>query len=325
MSVSWGFLSTAFINDWVLDELQGCDEVDVVAVASRDAAKAEKYAKERGIERAHASYEALLEDPDVEAVYVPLPNSMHTEWTLRALEAGKHVLVEKPFTSRGEDVERVFELARKKDLLVMEAFMYRHNPQTLALARLIDEGAIGTLQTINSTWRVRNDDPDSIRFVPALEGGSLGDVGSYCVSITRLLAGEPEQVYAEQVLGETGVPLRFFGVLRFPGGVVGHFDDAITSPMRGMIEVSGDLGWLTITDPFLCKTPGIELHREDEVERIAVESGKSYRLEFENLSAAIRGKEEPRLGYEDALGQARTMEALTRSATEGRPVRLDQI
>ena len=139
-AVTWGFLSTANINDKVLAGARGSDRVEVVAVASRDARRAESYARERGIERAHGSYEALLEDPGVEAVYIPLPNSLHVEWSIRALEAGKHVLCEKPLSRRAADVERAFDAAARTGNLLMEAFMYRHNPQTVRLKELVDGG-----------------------------------------------------------------------------------------------------------------------------------------------------------------------------------------
>jgi D-xylose 1-dehydrogenase (NADP+, D-xylono-1,5-lactone-forming) len=322
--VRWGFLSTARINDRVLDGgVRDAQSVEVLAVAGRDKGRVETYARERGIERAYAGYDALLADPDVEAVYISLPNSMHAEWSVRALEAGKHVLCEKPFTRRAEDVERAFEAARRNDRLLMEAFMYRHNPQTLELKRLVDDGAIGTLQAIRCGFRWPVDDPDDIRLSSELEGGSLMDLGAYCVNICRYLAGEPERVHGEQVVNAAGVDLRFAGTLTFVSGVVAQFDDAVTLPPFAEIEVAGETGSLLVDDPWLCRRPGIRLRRgEESVEDLPVAAAESYGLEFENFSAAIRGAEAPRLGYEDAIGQARTIEALYRSADEGRPVAL---
>ncbi|HEY3069674.1 MAG TPA: Gfo/Idh/MocA family oxidoreductase, partial [Gaiellaceae bacterium] len=150
--VSWGFLSTANINDKLLAGAADSDRVEVMAVASRDAARAEAYARERGIERAHGSYEELLADADVEAVYISLPNSLHVEWSIRALEAGKHVLCEKPLSRHREDVERAFDVAEQSDRLLMEAFMYRHNPQTKRAKELVDAGAIGRLRLIRTVF-----------------------------------------------------------------------------------------------------------------------------------------------------------------------------
>jgi xylose dehydrogenase (NAD/NADP) len=321
VSVAWGILSTAAINDRVLAELADSDDVRVVAVASREPAKARSYAEERGIERAYASYEALLADPDVEAVYVNLPNSLHTEWTLHALDAGKHVLCEKPMTPRAADVEQVFELAHRRRLQVMEAFMYRHNPQTLRLAELVRGGAVGAVKLIRSGFRFTASDPNDIRLSAALEGGALMDVGAYCVNISRLLVGEPARVYGEATLGASGVDVGFSGVLRTKRDVISLFDASVSLPARAEIEIFGEQGSLFVEDPWLCGHPGIEIRREDTVQHIEVQTADSYRLEFENFSAAICGETQPRIGYEDALGQARTIEALLLSAREHRSIR----
>lgn len=320
MRIRWGFLSTAGINDRVLPELAGAHGLEVVAIASRDRSRAERHAAEWGIERSHGGYEALLADPEVDAVYVNVPNALHTEWTLKALEAHKHVLCEKPMTPRAADVERIFHVARERDLLVMEAFMYRHNPQTRRLADLVDEGAIGRLRAIRATFRFAATDSADVRLSAQLEGGSLMDVGSYCVNVARLLAGEPERVHAEQVIGPTGVDVRMAGTLRFRDDVVAQCDCALSLPFRAELEVAGDDGSLYVRDPWLCRGPRIELQRESAVETIEVPVAPSYRLEFEHFSAAVRGDVAPLLGYDDALGQARTIEALFAAARQWRPV-----
>jgi D-xylose 1-dehydrogenase (NADP+, D-xylono-1,5-lactone-forming) len=321
-TVSWGFLSTANINDKVLAGAAQSDRVDVIAVASRDAARAEAYARERGIERAYGSYEDLLDDPDVEAVYISLPNSLHVEWSIRALEAGKHVLCEKPLSRRAKDVERAFDVAEQSDRLLMEAFMYRHNPQTARLKELVDGGAIGRLRLVRAAFSFPLADAENVRLNPSLDGGGLMDVGCYCVSGTRLLGGEPEQVYGQQVLSESGVDELFTGTMRFPGDVLGQFDAGLVLPERDELEAIGEEGSLFLDDPWHCQRPVIELRTAGGAEEIAVEPADSYRLELENLSDAIRGEAEPLLGREDAVGQARTIEALYRSAAEDRPVSL---
>ena len=321
-TVSWGFLSTANINDKVLAGAAQSDRVDVIAVASRDAARAEVYARERGIERAYGSYEDLLDDPDVEAVYISLPNSLHVEWSVRALEAGKHVLCEKPLSRRAEDVERAFDVAEQSDRLLMEAFMYRHNPQTARLKELVDGGAIGRLRLVRAAFSFPLADAGNVRLNPSLDGGGLMDVGCYCVSGTRLLGGESEQVYGQQVLSESGVDELFTGTMRFPGDVLGQFDAGLVLLERDELEAIGEEGSLFLDDPWHCQRPVIELRAAGGAEEIAVEPVDSYRLELENLSDAIRGEAEPLLGREDAVGQARTIEALYRSAAEDRPVSL---
>ena len=321
-TVSWGFLSTANINDKLLAGAAGSDRVDVIAVASRDSARAEAYARERGIKRAYGSYEELLADPDVEAVYISLPNSLHVEWSIRALKAGKHVLCEKPLSRRAEDVERAFDVAEQSGRLVMEAFMYRHNPQTARLKELVDGGAIGRLRLVRAAFSFPLTDSPDVRLDPALDGGGLMDVGCYCVSGVRLLAGEPEQVYGEQIVSSTGVDEVFTGTMRFSGDVLAELDSGLVLPMRDELEAIGEEGSLFLDDPWHCKKPVIELRTDAGTELISVEPADSYRLELENLSDAIRGEAEPLLGREDAVGQARAMEALYRSAAEGRPVRM---
>ena len=324
MGVAWGILSTAKINDAVLAGVAESDRADVVAVASRDQSRAEAYAREKGIERAYGSYEALLEDADVEAVYISLPNGMHAEWSIRALEAGKHVLCEKPFSRRSADVERAFDVAERSDRLLMEAFMYRHNPQTRRLKQLVDEGAIGRLRHVRTAFSFALDDPEvNVRTSAELEGGALMDVGCYCVSGARLLAGEPERVYGERETGDSGVDLRFAATMRFPGDVTAQFDCGIVLFGRGELEAVGDEGSLFVGDPWHAREPLIELRRDDSsdhVEHIETDIAQSYRLEIENLGDAIRGEAEPLLGRADALGQARTIEALYRSAEEGKAV-----
>jgi D-xylose 1-dehydrogenase (NADP+, D-xylono-1,5-lactone-forming) len=321
-TVSWGFLSTANINDKLLAGAAESDRADVIAVASRDAARAEAYARERGIERAYGSYEELLADPDVEAVYISLPNSLHVEWSIRALEAGKHVLCEKPLSRRAADVERAFDVAEESGRLLMEAFMYRHNPQTARLKELADGGAIGRLRLVRAAFSFSLTDGENVRLNSSLDGGGLMDVGCYCVSGTRLLGGEPERVYGEQVLGESGVDELFTGTMRLPGDVLAQFDAGLVLPVRDELEAIGEEGSLFLDDPWHCKSPVIELRTDGGVEEIVVEPADSYRLQLENMSDAIRGEAEPLLGREDAMGQAHAIEALYRSATEGRPVNL---
>jgi xylose dehydrogenase (NAD/NADP) len=316
MGVAWGVLSTAHINRLVLAGARESDRVDVVAVASRELARAEKYASEHGIERAYGSYEDLLGDPTIEAVYISLPNSLHVEWSIKALEAGKHVLCEKPLSRRAEEVEQAFDVAERTGRLLMEAFMYRHNPQTLRLQELVDGGAIGRLQLVRAAFSFPLRDSANVRLSAELDGGSLMDVGCYCVSGSRLLAGEPEQVYGEQVTGETGVDVLFAGTMRFPGGIVAQFDSGLYLPMRDELEAIGDEGSVFLDDPWHCTEAVILLRRDGGEERIALTPADSYRLELENLSDAIRGEAEPLLGREDAVGQARTIEALYRSAAE---------
>ncbi|MPZ62459.1 MAG: gfo/Idh/MocA family oxidoreductase [Propionibacteriales bacterium] len=321
--VRWGILSTARINRHVIPPGQASPKVDIVAVASRDDAHARSYAREWGIERTHGDYEALLADPEVEAIYISLPNLLHTKWSIRALETGKHVLCEKPLSRRAADVENAFDAAERCGRFLMEAFMYRHNPQTRKLTELMAAGAIGSVQLIRSVFSYPLYDDENVRMQRDLDGGALMDIGCYCVSGSRLLAGEPERAYGEQVVGPTGVDTRFYGTLRFPGGVVAQFDCGMVLPNRDELEVIGDQGSLFLDDPWHCRAPRIELRRDDTVERIPIRAEDSYGLELENLSDAIRGTGTPLLGRDDAVANARAIEALYRSAETVHPVTLE--
>jgi predicted dehydrogenase len=316
-AVKWGIVSTADINRKVIPGAHASAKVELLAVASRDQARADGYASEWEIPRAYGSYEALLADPDVEAVYIPLPNTMHVEWSIRALEAGKHVLCEKPFTRHPEEVDDAFDVAEKAGRLLSEAFMYRHNPQTRRLVELVADGTIGELRLVRSTFSYSLYDEDNIRLRTDVEGGALMDVGCYCVSGSRLLGGEPIAVHGEAWYGPSGTDWAFGGLLRFPNDVLATFDCGTALPNRDELEAIGSDGSLFLDDPWHCVNPAIDVRRGGAVERIELERDDSYRLELENMSDAIRGEAELLLGREDALGQARTLEALHVDAFRG--------
>jgi len=317
VAVQWGILSTAHINRKLLAGARLAAGAEVVAVASRDGALAADFAREHGIERALAGYDALLADRDVEVVYIPLPNSMHVEWTLRAIAAGKHVLCEKPLTRRAVEVEQVFDAAERAGVVVMEAFMYRHHPQTTRLVELVREGAVGRVAVIRGQFSYVARDLANVRLHAGLDGGALMDLGCYCVSHARLIAGEPSLVFAEQVTGGDGVDVAMAATMRFAGDVLAHFDVGFEQAARDELEIAGDEGALFLDDPWHCVEPVIELRRDDGVERIEVAAANPYTLEVENMSAAVRGEAPALLGRDDALGQARVIEALYSAAATG--------
>lgn len=321
MGLRLGLLSTANINGKIEAAAAATDRVDVVAVASRDGEAARAYARERGIPRAHAGYEALLADPEVDAVYVSLPNGLHHPWTLRALAAGKHVLCEKPYSRHPAEVEEAFGAAAATGLVLAEAFMYRHHPQTDAIAALVRDGAVGRLRTVRASFSFLLADAANVRLQAELDGGALLDVGCYCVSGARLLAGEPERVLGEAVRAPSGVDLAFHGTMRFPGDVVAQFDASFAAAPFQRLEAVGETATLVATAPWRADLGGVvELHRDGTPERIPVPEADAYRLELENLADAVEGRAPSLLGREDALGQARALDALLRSAAEGRAV-----
>jgi len=313
-----GLLSTARINNAILTGARESDAVEVFAVASRDPIRALAYAQEHDIEKAHGSYEDLLRDRDVEAVYISLPNSLHVEWTIRAVEAGKHVLCEKPMDRRPQEVERAFDAAESNGRILMEAFMYRHHLQSHALHELVASGGLGELRQVRAVFSFMIDDPENVRLRPELDGGALMDVGCYCISGARLVAGEPVVVMGRQVVGETGVDLRFAGVLEFPGGVLAEFHCGFDLPYRSGLEAIGSKGSVLVPEPWQCRDPHLEINGE----RIDVADADRYQLQLENFAAAVRGDAQPLLGRADAVAQARVIDALYRSAESGEAVRL---
>jgi len=318
--VRWAIVSTAHINRLVIPGAKASDKVELAAVASRTQERADAYARKWEIPRAYGSYEALLADPEIEAVYISLPNTLHCEWSIKALEAGKHVLCEKPLSRHPGEVEAAFAAAQQAGLHLMEAFMYRHNPQTKRLTELVAGGAIGELRLVRSVFSYGLYDPENIRLRSEVEGGALMDVGCYNVSGSRLLAGEPERVWGEAWYGPTGTDWVFTGTMRFPGDVIATFDCGTAMVERDELEAIGTKGALFVDDPWHCNVPGIEVRRQDGVERIELEHQDSYRLELENLADAIRGQGEPLLDREDAVAQARALEALHTSALTNAPV-----
>jgi len=314
--VRWGILGTGDINDRFLPGARLTDAVEVVAVGSPTAARAAAFAERHDIPRAHGTYEELLADPGVEAIYNALPNSLHHEWTLRSLAAGKHVLCEKPYTRHPAEVDEAFDAAERAGLVLSEAFMWRHHPQ----ARRLVEGlpGIGPLQAIRATFGYVQEGAADVRLRPDLDGGSLMDVGCYCVSGSRLIAGEePDVVYGVAQPGPTGVDIRFSGMLHFPSGVVAEFTSGFTSTHHTLEAiVSG--GSLMLTNPWQGQPVSIV---RDGVET-KLDGDNAYRLELEDVGRAIRGEGPPLLGREDAMGQARTLDGLLRSAETGQPVRL---
>jgi xylose dehydrogenase (NAD/NADP) len=323
MAMKWGILSTADINKHLIPGARKSADVELVAVGSRDLTRAQAFAARWGIERAYGSYEELLADPDVEAVYNPLPNTLHCEWSIKALEAGKHVLCEKPMSRHPDEVEAAFDAAERTGRVLSEAFMYRHDPSTMKLVELVENGAIGDLRLVRSAFSYSLHDADNIRLRPDVDGGALMDVGCYCVSGSRLLAGEPESVYGRQFTGPTGTDWVFAGLMTFPGGVLATFDCGTDLPDRDELEAIGTDGSIFLDDPWHCEVPVIELRREGEVERIALDYVDPYMLELENVGAAARGEAPLLLGREDAVQQARVIDALFRSAESGTAVRLD--
>ena len=313
MGLKLGLLATARISAKLLAGAADVEEVSVVAVGGRDPARADAFAREHGIPRALGSYEALLADDEVEAVYIALPNALHAEWATRALEAGKHVLVEKPFTTDADVAARCFDLAEERGLVLTEGFMWRHHPQAAGLTALVNGGEIGELRLVRASFSFTLASTADVRADPALGGGSLLDVGTYCVSGARLLAGEPSAVEAFAVRPPGGVDMRFAGLLRHES-VLTVFDCGFDLPARSCLEAVGSEATVRLLDPWHGVDPVLELVRGDEVERRTLPRANPYGRELADFAAAIRDRRPPLLGRDWSVGQARALRMLIEAA-----------
>jgi xylose dehydrogenase (NAD/NADP) len=288
----WGVISTANIGRSVNPAIQAACNGELVGVASREEAKAREYAQQRGIPRHYGSYEALLEDEDIDAVYIPLPNSLHLEWTIKAAEKGKHILCEKPLALDEAECREMEAAAQANHVRLMEAFMYRFHPQTEKVVEMVRSGALGELRLIHSAFTFRLTRPVNIRWDPDLGGGALMDVGCYCVNVSRTVAGmEPVEVWATAGWTDSGVDGQLAGTLRFETGALAQFDCALTMERREVYEVAGTDGYLSIPAAFLPGTGDVtftETRGRAEPIRHTVKGDDEYRRT--GLSAIRRKK-----------------------------------
>jgi xylose dehydrogenase (NAD/NADP) len=270
--IRWGILGTARINRRLVPAFRASKRGQLHAVASRDLARATAHAREHGIPRAVQGYQTLLDDPSIQAVYIPLPNSDHVPWTLAAIAAGKHVLCEKPLALDPHDVDRITVAAAAAKVVVEEGFMYRHEPLTAKVVGLVNDGAIGNIRAIVSGFTFALERPGNIRLDAALGGGALWDIGGYPVTYAQLLAGhEPKMVFGTAHWTESGVDEEFMGMLRFDEGLTANIYAGFRSEYRTWLEILGTSGALTVPNPFRpgnCET--IELERGGRIEHIDV-------------------------------------------------------
>lgn len=323
-SLIWGILSTARIKKAVIPPIKASSRNMVGAIASRDFRKAQVEAIEWGIPRYFGSYEELLAAPEIDVIYNPLPNSMHAEWTIKACQAGKHVLCEKPLAVTLDEVEAINEAARKAGVIVAEAFMYRHHQQTLLVKELVAEGSIGAPVLVRGAFSFNISNPSDVRLSAGLAGGSVWDIGCYPISYARFVLGrEPVQVFGWQRTGTGGVDEYFSGQLRFPGDVVLQFDSSFRVPERAFMEFVGTEGVLYVSNPF---KPGnsetILLQRSGGVEKISVNSQELYLGEIEDMADAILLGKTPRITIADSYNNVATILGLLTSAQQNEPVSL---
>lgn len=325
----WGIMGTGNIARQFAAGIRGAHRGNIVAVGSRSATSAESFAKENGGGAVYGSYESLIADKNVDAIYLSLPNSMHHEWTLKSLRAGKHVLCEKPMANNVAQTQEMFDVAKKSGKVLVEAFMYRSHPQTAKILEAIRNGAIGQVKLIKTSFCYRTTKiAGNIRFSKSLEGGSVMDVGCYCVNFSRLIAGEePDRVLAAGKLHESGVDEWAGGTLHFPSGIIGTFTCGMTVQADNTAYICGTEGYLEVAWPWkppkkatftiAQSTPprqdsatsaaGSRPPRQD----ITIEGDRElYAYEADDFAAAVQDSAPPALTPADTIGNMRVLDQI---------------
>ncbi len=317
--VRWGIIGPGRIAPRLVRAVGASARGELVAVASRDAGRAAAFAADHAIPRSFGSYDALLAADEVDVVYVSLPNHLHAEWTIRALEAGKHVLCEKPLALSAGDVDAIAGTAERAGRVAVEAFMYLHHPQILRAVEMARDGSLGRLELVNGTFSFYLTHPNDPRIDPGMGGGSLWDVGCYPVSLARRIAGEePDRVQAFARFDERGVDRTFLGQLHFPGGLLAQFDSGFAAPDRERIEIVGSEATLELTAPFLPEPegppPSLVMWRGRDATPIEVASLDQYAAEVDDLTAAILDGTPPRVDLAFSRGTIAALVKLDRAA-----------
>lgn len=314
----WGLLSTAKINRAIIPPLRASKRSQLTTVASRSHETAGQYAREHDIPNFYGSYEELLADPNIDVIYNSLPNHLHAEWTIKALQAGKHVLLEKPLALTTAEVAAIGEAAHKAGRVVAEAFMYRHHPQTLKVQQLLAEGAIGELKWINGYFTFKLDREGNYRWDERYGGGSLWDIGCYPVSYARMAVGQaPNQVMGWQTFTAEGADLTFSGQMVYPGGVTAQFYSSFDLPFQTLMELHGTEGTLTISQPFAPRDPRIPLllkGKDGSLQRFTFRKMDVYQGEVMDIESAILDGTPPRISLLESNDNIATIQALYQAA-----------
>jgi predicted dehydrogenase len=319
----WGIVSTANIGvRKVIPATQKAERCEVVAIASRDGERAAETAAELGIPRAHEGYEALLADPDVDAVYIPLPNSEHAEWTIAAARAGKHALCEKPLAMTAAEAEEMVRACATEGVLLMEAFMYRLHPSWVSVRELVASGRIGRLRAVQSWFSYFNDDPRNIRNVPELGGGALYDIGCYCINLSRMLFGaEPTAIEGSVMRDETGTDVLTSAILAFDEDVAAFTCSTRTEPDQ-RVHIYGTEGRISMGIPFnippdrpteIVVTAGGDPPVSPDSETLTFAAADQYTIQAERFADAVLDGRPLPIPPEDAIGNLRVIEAIFRA------------
>lgn len=341
----WGVAGTAKIADQLVRAWELSNTNELVAIASRDAAKAKAWADKKHASRVFDSYESMLASNAIDAVYIPLPNGLHCEWTVKAAQQGKHVLCEKPLADNAAQVQEIIAARDANRVVIMEAFMYRFHPKTLKIKQMVEQGAVGELKIIRASFTFFLREPRNIRMNKGLAGGALMDVGCYPVNISRLVAGaNPIAVSARMVWGEDapgvthneprirtlttgaahldGVDHTLTAVMEFPNNVLAVVDCSFTADAHQWLGVSGAHGHIGVTAPFrMGEDDQVILYdHEGKHQDVFVPGANEYHKMVDHFAAAVLQGTPLSYPLEDSLGQARTLDALYQSARTGQRV-----
>ena len=328
-TVRWGLLSTANINRRLIPAIRASDRGELVAVASRDKGTANDYAGKWGIPVALGSYEELLASDQIDCVYISLPNHMHAEWSIKAMQAGKHVLCEKPFALSVAEVDMMIAASQKYERVLAEAFMYRHHPQTKIAGEWVRAGRLGVIFHVYSVFNFKLDNPNNVRMTSEFGGGSLWDVGVYPLSFAQYIFGTtPTWVFGSQFIGQSGVDESFSGLLHYPNDGTAQIQSSFRSPFFIYAEIVGSEGTLTLSRPFTNMDHGRELKFQSEngeIHLIPVPEKELYLGEVDDMHAAILDQASPYLTLDESRNHIHTVNALYKSASQHKVVFLDSL
>lgn len=313
--IRWGILSTANIGRRVIPAIHASHNGEVVAVASRSLESAKAFAEEQNIPNAYGTYEELINDSNIDAIYIPLPNRLHAEWSIKCAEAGKPTLCEKPFASDAPEAQTIVDAFKKHDVLLAEAFMYRFHPQHTKVKEILADGGIGDLLVINSSFSFRLTNEENIRLSKDLAGGSLMDVGCYCINLMRFMTGEePEYVTASALIGDsTGVDEILAGTLKFPSGVLGHFDSGLRAYGNNQYILKGTHGKIIVPVSFVPSKENetvIQHWQGDDYNEYTIPAADHYQLMVEDFADALINNRPPRFMPQDAVENMKVIDKM---------------
>lgn len=321
--VKWGVLGTAdILADQLAAGMQQAEKCEMYAIAGRNPEKTRDFKERFGFEVAYDSFDELLADPQVQVVYIPLPNAMHREWTVKALNAGKHVLCEKPMAATVEEAQAMFAAAHANNVVLMEAFAYQHGPYLQAIRDELDAGAIGDIRYMEAALVTSDYPAGNIRLRRETLGGSIYDVGAYCASIIlRLLGREPRDIHATALFSEAGVDLYTTAIMDYEGGIRASIDCGLvleTTPFTSInrFQIHGTKGSIQ-SGRFAFNLPGVLTYKvrthDGRKETVAIEMPNNYLLEVEQMCRCVEEGEAPFVTEEFTIANTRTLERLAQA------------